>query len=174
MNDILVYCRNRMGIRGPIRLRIGEEGTAPVVCGLINPVIVVPAQPVPTLRLRRHLRDVLFHELAHVKRHDLWVNLAQNVLQVLYFYNPLLLVINRRHPASAGRSRGRDSPRHRRRRGPRLRPVPRRRGDPHHQTTDPQPQPHRRGLTFDARPATFVGPWTTWGRPLRRCASAMT
>jgi bla regulator protein BlaR1 len=93
MNDILVYCRNRMGIRGRIRLRIGEAGTAPVVCGLVNPVIVVPRNLAPTLG-SRHLRDVLFHELAHIKRHDLWANLAQNVLQVLYFYNPLLLVIN--------------------------------------------------------------------------------
>jgi bla regulator protein BlaR1 len=93
MNDILIYCRNRMGIQVPIRLRIGEEGTAPVVCGLISPVIVVPRNLAPTLG-SRHLRDVLFHELAHVKRYDLWVNLAQNVLQVLYFYNPLLLVIN--------------------------------------------------------------------------------
>ena len=93
MNDILVYCRKRMGIRGPIRLRIGEEGTAPVVCGLVSPVIVVPRNLAPTLG-SRHLRDVLFHELAHVKRHDLWINLAQNVLQVVYFYNPLLLVIN--------------------------------------------------------------------------------
>lgn len=93
MNDILIYCRKRMGIQGPVRLRIGEEGTAPVVCGLVSPVIVVPRNLAPTLG-SRHLRDVLFHELAHVKRHDLWVNLAQNVLQVLYFYNPLLLVIN--------------------------------------------------------------------------------
>lgn len=93
MNDILVYCRHRMGIRGPIRLRVGAAGNAPVVCGLINPVIVVPRNLAPTLG-SRHLRDVLFHELAHVKRYDLWVNLVQNVLQVLYFYNPLLLVVN--------------------------------------------------------------------------------
>jgi len=93
MNDILVYCRNRMGIREPIRLRIGEAGTAPAVCGLVSPVIVVPRNLAPTLG-SRHLRDVLFHELAHVKRHDLWVNLAQNILQVLYFYNPVLLVLN--------------------------------------------------------------------------------
>jgi hypothetical protein len=93
MNDILVYCRKRMGIRGPIRLRVGDEGTVPVVCGLVRPVIVVPRNLAPTLG-SRHLRDVLFHELVHVKRHDLWVNLALNVLQVLYFYNPLLLVLN--------------------------------------------------------------------------------
>jgi hypothetical protein len=93
MDDILTYCRKRMGIRGKIRLRVGDDGTRPVVCGLWRPVIIVPRNLAPTLG-SRHLRDVLFHELAHVKRHDLWVNLAQNVVQVLYFYNPLLLIIN--------------------------------------------------------------------------------
>lgn len=94
MNDILIYCRNRMGIRGKIRLKVGYAGMKPAVCGLFRPVIIVPRNLAPTLG-SRHLRDVLFHELAHIKRHDLWVNLVQNVLQVVYFYNPLLLVVNR-------------------------------------------------------------------------------
>ena len=93
MNDLLFYCRRRMGIRGNVRLRVGEEGGKPVVCGLVNPVIVVPRNLAPMLG-SRHLRDVLFHELAHIRRHDLWVNLVQNVVQVVYFYNPLLLVMN--------------------------------------------------------------------------------
>jgi len=93
MNDILIYCRKRMGIRGRIRLKVGPAGIRPAVCGLLRPVIIVPRNLAPTLG-SRHLRDVLYHELAHVKRHDLWVNLAQNVLQVLYFYNPLILIVN--------------------------------------------------------------------------------
>ncbi len=40
------------------------------------------------------LRAVLLHELAHIKRGDLWVNFAQTVLQIIYFYNPLLWVAN--------------------------------------------------------------------------------
>jgi len=93
MNDILLYCRKRMGVHGPVRLKVGPAGTRPAVCGLLRPTIVVPRNLAPTLG-SRHLRDVLFHQLAHIKRHDLWVNLAQNVLQVLYFYNPLILVVN--------------------------------------------------------------------------------
>jgi len=93
MNDILFYCRKRMGIHGKVYLKVGPAGIRPSVCGLLRPVIVVPRNLTPTLG-SRHLRDVLFHELAHVKRHDLWVNLAQNVLQVLYFYNPLIFVVN--------------------------------------------------------------------------------
>jgi len=92
MKDILVYCRKRMGIRGKVQLKVSEDGTEPVVCGLFRPVIVVPRNLAPTLG-SRHLRDVLFHELAHVKRCDLWVHLIQNCVQVLYFYNPLLLLV---------------------------------------------------------------------------------
>jgi len=40
------------------------------------------------------LRAVLLHELAHIKRGDLWINLAQTILQILYFYNPLLWLAN--------------------------------------------------------------------------------
>jgi beta-lactamase regulating signal transducer with metallopeptidase domain len=93
MKDILAYCRKRMGVRGKVQLKVSEDGTEPVVCGLFRPVIVVQRNLAPTLG-SRHLRDVLFHELAHVKRCDLWVHLVQNCVQVLYFYNPLLLFVH--------------------------------------------------------------------------------
>jgi len=93
MRDILAYCCKRMGIRSKVQLKISEDGTVPVVCGLFRPVIVVPRNLAPTLG-SRHLRDVLFHELAHVKQLDLWVHLVQNCVQVLYFYNPLLLLVH--------------------------------------------------------------------------------
>jgi beta-lactamase regulating signal transducer with metallopeptidase domain len=93
MKDILAYCRKRMGIRGRVQLKVSEDVTQPVVCGLFRPVIVVPRELAPTLG-SRHLRDVLFHELAHVKQCDLWVHLVQNCVQALYFYNPLLLLVH--------------------------------------------------------------------------------
>ena len=93
MNDILFYCRKRMGVEQEVRLKVGPAGTRPAVCGLFRPVIIVPRNLAPTFG-SRHLRDVLFHELAHIKRRDLWVNLAQNILQVLYFYNPLIFIVN--------------------------------------------------------------------------------
>jgi bla regulator protein BlaR1 len=93
MNDILLYCRKRMRVKGPIQLRVCDEGTRPAVCGLFAPIILVPRNLAPTLG-SRHLRAVLFHQLAHVKRRDLWVNMVQNVVQVLYFYNPFLWLAN--------------------------------------------------------------------------------
>lgn len=49
MNDIFAYCRKRMGTKGQVRLKISEEGTKPVVCGLFRPVIVVPHNLLPAL-----------------------------------------------------------------------------------------------------------------------------
>jgi hypothetical protein len=40
------------------------------------------------------LRAVLLHELAHIKRGDLWMNLAQTILQIVYFYNPFVWIAN--------------------------------------------------------------------------------
>ena len=40
------------------------------------------------------LRAALIHELAHIKRADLWVNAVQTVLQVIYFYNPFVWFAN--------------------------------------------------------------------------------
>jgi hypothetical protein len=40
------------------------------------------------------VRAVLLHELAHIRRGDLWINLIQTVLQIAYFYNPLVWLAN--------------------------------------------------------------------------------
>ncbi|MHC4691851.1 MAG: M56 family metallopeptidase, partial [Planctomycetota bacterium] len=40
------------------------------------------------------LETIFTHELAHVQRCDLWVKLLQTILQVVYFYNPLLWLAN--------------------------------------------------------------------------------
>ncbi len=94
MRDVLKYCCKCMGVKRTVRLKVSVDVDGPVVCGLIRPVIVMPHDLAPTLG-SRHLRAILLHELAHVKRADQWVNLAQTVLQVVYFYNPLLWLANR-------------------------------------------------------------------------------
>jgi beta-lactamase regulating signal transducer with metallopeptidase domain/peroxiredoxin len=89
----LDQCRRRLGLPKPISLRLSPNAASPAVCGLRRPVILVPQN----LASRLHgadLQAILFHELAHVKRGDLWVSLAQTLLQIVYFYNPLLWLAN--------------------------------------------------------------------------------
>ncbi|MBN1359079.1 MAG: carboxypeptidase regulatory-like domain-containing protein [Sedimentisphaerales bacterium] len=89
----LDVCRARLGLADALGVRISANATSPAVCGLLHPVILIPRDLLPKLR-PRDLEAVLLHELAHIKRGDLWVNLFQTLLQVVYFYNPLLWLAN--------------------------------------------------------------------------------
>jgi bla regulator protein BlaR1 len=93
MIDALEYCQNRMKVRRNVRLKVSFNATSPAVCGLFRPVILLPQNLGPTLG-SSHLRTVIMHELAHIKRGDLWVNTIQVVLQIFYLYNPLLWLAN--------------------------------------------------------------------------------
>ncbi|MBN2456454.1 MAG: M48 family metalloprotease [Sedimentisphaerales bacterium] len=93
INGVFRYCCDRMRASPRLSLKISANATSPAVCGLFRPVILIPSDLGPGLGANG-LRAVLLHELAHIKRGDLWVNLAQSILQIVYFYNPLLWLAN--------------------------------------------------------------------------------
>jgi beta-lactamase regulating signal transducer with metallopeptidase domain len=93
MADTLDSCRERMGVKRKIGFKVSTNATSPAVCGLFRPVILVPKNLASHLN-KSQLKTVLLHELAHIRRGDLWINLAQTLLQIIYFYNPLLWLAN--------------------------------------------------------------------------------
>jgi beta-lactamase regulating signal transducer with metallopeptidase domain len=93
MKDMLNFCCKTMGVRGRVGLKVSPNATSPAVCGLFRPVILLPHGLGSNLG-SGPFRVVLMHELAHIKREDLWINLVQTVLQIAYFYNPLLWLAN--------------------------------------------------------------------------------
>jgi bla regulator protein BlaR1 len=93
MNDAFNFCCRQMGIKRKVGLKVSANTASPAVCGLFRPMILVPENLAPTLGSSR-LRMVFLHELAHIKRGDLWINLVQTILQIIYFYNPLLWLAN--------------------------------------------------------------------------------
>jgi beta-lactamase regulating signal transducer with metallopeptidase domain len=42
------------------------------------------------------LEALLAHELAHIKRHDYFVNLIQSAIEIVLFYHPSVWAISRR------------------------------------------------------------------------------
>ncbi len=90
---LLEQCRRQMGVRRPVGLRTLNTAASPAVCGLLRPTILMPAPLVERLS-PEGLRAALIHELAHIKRADLWVNSVQTFLQVVYFYNPFVWLAN--------------------------------------------------------------------------------
>ena len=93
LNDLLQSCCGSIGIRGKIILKQSANTASPAVCGLVRPAILLPGDLLSKLN-REQVKAVFLHEIVHIKRGDLWVNFFQTLLQIIYFYNPLLWVAN--------------------------------------------------------------------------------
>jgi len=91
--DILNQCRRQIGISRGVGLKLSPSIQSPAVCGLLRPTVLMPKALFEKLSPEK-LRAVLIHELAHIKRGDLWINLAQTLLQIVYFYNPFVWLTN--------------------------------------------------------------------------------
>lgn len=95
LNGFLADGKRSIGLRSGVQLRLTNEPMSPAVCGLFRPVILLPralAERLPS----NQLRAVLLHELVHLKRSDVWVNCAQVLLQIAYWWHPLLWLANAR------------------------------------------------------------------------------
>jgi beta-lactamase regulating signal transducer with metallopeptidase domain len=77
----------RLSMRRPVRLLTSAASQVPMVIGWLRPVIVIPASAVVGLTPDQ-LAAILSHELAHIRRCDHLVNLAQTVVEILLFYHP--------------------------------------------------------------------------------------
>ena len=94
LKELLEDCRLQIMLnQRNVDLKISPNMTSPAVCGLFRPTILLPNFLINKLNTEQ-LRAVLLHELAHIKRGDLLVNLTQTILQIVYFYNPLLWLAN--------------------------------------------------------------------------------
>ena len=85
----------RMRLARPVRLLASLRVDAPMVLGLLRPVVLVPAGALAGLDPAQ-LQAILAHELAHVRRHDYLVNLAQRAVENLLFYHPAIWWISAR------------------------------------------------------------------------------
>ena len=77
----------RMGLARVPHLREAETLSTPLVVGLLRPLILLP----PHFAERfspEEARLALAHELAHIRRGDLWLNLAPVLAQTLFFFFP--------------------------------------------------------------------------------------
>ncbi len=90
---VLDKCREKVGVHRNIKLKLSHNVTSPAVCGLFRPVILIPKTLLEKLSQNK-LEAVLTHEMAHVKRGDLWINSLQTFLQIVYFYNPFVWLAN--------------------------------------------------------------------------------
>lgn len=84
----------RMGITRSVRVVRTAAVSSPATCGLVRPVILLPANLLLTLTFRQ-LAWVLQHELAHIRRGDAAVAMVQRLVQILYCFHPVVWLAGR-------------------------------------------------------------------------------
>ncbi|HEX7376208.1 MAG TPA: M56 family metallopeptidase, partial [Pirellulales bacterium] len=88
-----VELSQRLGLRHPPRLLLSHEPCGPAAFGVLRPVVTLP-EAVTSLDAAS-LDAILAHELAHHRRRDPFINWLQLILGALWWFNPLLWVLNR-------------------------------------------------------------------------------
>ncbi len=84
-----------LGLKRAVRLLESAAIEVPSVIGSLRPVILLPASTLTGLTPEQ-IEMVLAHELAHIRRHDFFVNLLQAFVETLMFYHPAVWWMSRR------------------------------------------------------------------------------
>ncbi len=86
--------RSALRVRRPVRLLLTHEALPPMAFGVLRPSILLPQSLVSRLT-PAELQAVVYHEVAHHRRGDLLVGWAQLLLGVIWWFNPVLWLVNR-------------------------------------------------------------------------------
>ena len=79
----------RMGIHKPVHIYISDLISSPVTIGFLKPIILMPMAAINNLTVKQ-VEAVLLHELAHISRHDYFINLLINFFQTVLYFNPFV------------------------------------------------------------------------------------
>jgi beta-lactamase regulating signal transducer with metallopeptidase domain len=85
----------RLGLDRPVRLGLVDDAPGPLTARWWRPVILLPAALASGMPVSL-VEALLAHELAHIRRHDYLVNLAQSAIEIALFYHPAVWWLSRR------------------------------------------------------------------------------
>ncbi|MDI1312525.1 M56 family metallopeptidase [Prosthecobacter sp.] len=100
ISDLLEEACRLAHVRHVPRLMVTDAVRAPSLFGVLRPVILLPRQ-VAVGKDAAALKLVLLHELAHLKRHDLWAQIFSSCVIALHWFNPMVWIAARRLRAEA-------------------------------------------------------------------------
>lgn len=84
----------RLGIGKHVSIGLSELVSAPCMTGYIKPMILLPFT-LQTYLSASEIEAIVLHELAHIKRNDYLLNILQQVIAILLFFNPCAQLISK-------------------------------------------------------------------------------
>jgi bla regulator protein blaR1 len=86
---------NKIGLNKTVRILESSLVAVPMVVGYVKPVILLPIGAIAGLSSSQ-VEAILAHELAHILRKDYLVNIFQTIIEILFFYHPVIWWISAR------------------------------------------------------------------------------
>ena len=86
---LLEQCKKQMKITQPISLIEMKGIRIPVFFGILKPKILLPVNFEQQMTADQ-IKHIFFHELAHYKRNDVLISCFTTILQILYWFNPII------------------------------------------------------------------------------------
>ncbi len=93
-DKLLTQVSAEVSLRRVPRVIFSNKVCCPAVFGLFRPMLLIPTEQLATVTPEK-TRHVLLHELAHIKRGDLFIYAVHMGLVILYWFNPLLWLIRK-------------------------------------------------------------------------------
>ncbi|RZL43374.1 MAG: M56 family metallopeptidase, partial [Pedobacter sp.] len=90
LNSLAIH----LGIHQKIEILQSGIAKVPMVVGHLKPVILIPLGLLNSLSTAE-VEAILCHELAHIKRRDYLVNVLQNFIEIIFFFNPAVLWVSK-------------------------------------------------------------------------------
>jgi len=85
----------QLAISKKIRIYESRKVKSPIVVGFFSPIILIPFGM--SVNIKEDLiTAILAHELAHIRRKDYLFNLLQRIVEIVFFFNPILKWISSR------------------------------------------------------------------------------
>jgi bla regulator protein BlaR1 len=95
LRKIFADAKAELGLRRHIRLVESSHVSSPAIMGLFTPTLLLPDGAREKFT-PRELRFIFLHELAHLKRGDVFVQALIALLQIIHWFNPVLWYAFRR------------------------------------------------------------------------------
>jgi beta-lactamase regulating signal transducer with metallopeptidase domain len=92
LDPLLAAAKSALGIRADVTVLESAEIDIPIAAGIVHPTILLPASA--NEWSDDELRVVLLHELAHVRRADIWARAAAMVACGLHWFNPVVWMLS--------------------------------------------------------------------------------
>lgn len=96
LNDLMIInsllsCKEQVGIKTKVTLRVNPFIQTPLVIGVRRPIILLPENYFKV----EELRFIFLHELFHIKNKDLWFRYISLISLILHWYNPFVYLLNK-------------------------------------------------------------------------------